>query len=284
MAHDGFSSGFARAEFARAEFSRTEFLGLDFTALSQAAACEAVRARAHAGGPFAYVVTPNVDHIVGLEKEPSLRARLYRDAWLTLNDSRVLELMAQLSGVKLPVATGADLAEALLAHAIDPDEPVTIVGGDAGLIAAIAARYRLNNVRWRQAPMGLKTNPEAIEDCAAFIARAKARYAFICVGAPQQEMIARAVQRRGDATGVGLCVGASLEFLAGRVPRAPLFLQQARLEWLWRLSAEPRRLWRRYLADGPRILPIWYYWLWSRTGDAQGAEAARASISARNAF
>jgi exopolysaccharide biosynthesis WecB/TagA/CpsF family protein len=80
------------------------------------------------------------------------------------------------------------------------------------------------------------------------------------VGAPQQEMAARAAMQRGDAVGVGLCCGAALEFLAGRKARAPRWMQKAGLEWLHRLSSEPARLWRRYLFEGPAIFWIWRRW------------------------
>ena len=83
------------------------------------------------------------------------------------------------------------------------------------------------------------------------------RFAFLCVGSPQQEMVAREALRLGRGKGVALCCGASLEFLAGRVERAPLWMRNARLEWLHRLLSEPKRMWKRYLVDGPRIFAIW---------------------------
>jgi N-acetylglucosaminyldiphosphoundecaprenol N-acetyl-beta-D-mannosaminyltransferase len=55
-------------------------------------------------------------------------------------------------------------------------------------------------------------------------------------------------------------VGASLEFLAGTRARAPLWMQKARLEWLFRLMREPKVLWRRYLVEGPKIFAIWLKW------------------------
>jgi hypothetical protein len=59
---------------------------------------------------------------------------------------------------------------------------------------------------------------------------------------------------------VGLCVGASLDFLGGKARRAPLWMQRARLEWLHRLLREPRRMWHRYLVEGPKILLLWQRW------------------------
>jgi exopolysaccharide biosynthesis WecB/TagA/CpsF family protein len=59
-------------------------------------------------------------------------------------------------------------------------------------------------------------------------------------------VVAAALVKRGRATGIGLCIGASLLFLAGEERRAPRWLQGAGLEWAWRLAQDPRRLARRY--------------------------------------
>lgn len=209
--------------------------------------------------PFAFVVTPNVDHLVRLSRGGEL-APLYAQAWLTVCDSRVLELIASFSGEEVEVTPGSDLTAALFDNAIDPEEPVVVIGGDSDVIAGVTARYGLKDVRWHQPPMGLRTNPQAVADCAAFVAANPARFVFLCVGSPQQEMIAAACIERGDCTGVGLCVGASLDFLSGKTQRAPRWMQQARLEWLHRLAEEPKRMWRRYLVDGPRVLIIWWEW------------------------
>lgn len=226
--------------------------------------------------PFAFVVTPNVDHLVRLSRGGEL-APLYAQAWLTVCDSRVLELIAAFSGEEVEVTPGSDLTAALFDHAIDPDEPVVVIGGDEDVIAGVTARYGLTNVRWHQPPMGLRTNPQAVADCAAFVAANPARFVFLCVGSPQQEMIAAACIEREDCTGVGLCVGASLDFLSGKAQRAPQWMQRARLEWLHRLLEEPRRMWRRYLVDGPRVLLIWWEWRRARAK----LKAFERSITAR---
>jgi N-acetylglucosaminyldiphosphoundecaprenol N-acetyl-beta-D-mannosaminyltransferase len=69
-------------------------------------------------------------------------------------------------------------------------------------------------------------------------------------------VLAAAIASTREATGVGLCIGASLEFLAGAAQRAPLWVQHAGLEWLYRLGKEPRRLARRYLRDCPSVFPM----------------------------
>ncbi|HVY86605.1 MAG TPA: hypothetical protein VG943_15835, partial [Caulobacterales bacterium] len=78
-----------------------DFLNLRFDALDFDAALDAIAARASLDAPFAYVTTPNVDHVVKLAKEPPRRA-LYERAWLTLNDSRILAGLARRADLDLP--------------------------------------------------------------------------------------------------------------------------------------------------------------------------------------
>jgi exopolysaccharide biosynthesis WecB/TagA/CpsF family protein len=252
-----------------------DFIGVRFTPLALQEAVNTIVARANTGADFSYVVTPNVDHVVGLAKDAS-RAPLYESAWLTLCDSRILQLLAGWSAIEMPVVVGADLTAHLFEHVITKDEQVVIIGGDDQVIAALQARYGLTDVCWHAPPMGLRQNPQAIASAARYIAAHRARFVFLVVGAPQQEMIAKAALDRGDCRGVGLCIGVSLEFLAGKVQRAPNWMQQARLEWAFRLLAEPRRLWRRYLVEGPKIFALWFKWRQDQ------AAALRAAITARN--
>jgi len=239
---------------------RTAFLGADFDALDLDEAVDAIAAKASAQQPFVYVATPNVDHLVRLNRDAAGLSPLYREAWLVLCDSRIIQPLARLSGLNLPVAPGADIAALLFERAIGRDEPISIVGGTAETAALLAARYQLSKIAHHIPPMGLRHNPAALAAIADFIVDHPARFVFLCVGSPQQEMIARVVIERGGATGVGLCVGAALEFLTGEKARAPLWIRRAKLEWLHRLLSEPARLWKRYLVDGPEIFGIWMAW------------------------
>ena len=209
---------------------------------------------------FRYIVTPNVDHLVRLHKEPELYGPLYGASWLSVCDSRILELLAKFSGVPLKAVPGSDLTAQLFDNVIAKDEAVNVIGGDDDVIEKVKARYGLTNLNHHQPPMGLRNKPDKVRACAKFIADHPARYTFICVGSPQQEMIAKEALERGDCAGLGLCVGASLDFLAGKQTRAPKWMQSARLEWLYRLGKEPGRMWKRYLIEGPKIFVIWLKW------------------------
>ena len=230
-------------------------LGLDFDALSQAEALHLIAARP-AGAPFAYVVTPNADHLVRLSRNPATYQPLYDGAWLRLLDSRVVRRLARLLGLAAPpVVTGSDLTAALVRDAAAAGEWVTILGLTRDEAQELAVRTRLRFMH-HDPRIGFENYPDSFEEALRFIEDNPARLVFLAVGSPRQEIVARALAARGIAVGTGLCVGASLEFLAGTERRAPLLVQKAGLEWAWRLAQNPQRLWRRYLVDDPAILRL----------------------------
>ena len=238
--------------------SRLSFLDLNFDPLDAPMAARAMAERARRGEPFAYVATPNVDHMVRLEKHPELRP-LYDNAWLNLCDSRILEVFARASKLDLPCAPGADIVELLFYGHVRQDDTVLVIGGSQKLVDKLRGDFGLRDLRWFDAPHGLRTNATARAACVKFIRANPAQYIFLAVGSPQQEMIALEAREAG-CVGVAICCGAALEFLSGETRRAPEWMRQARLEWLHRLSSEPGRLWRRYIVDGPRIFGIWRRW------------------------
>jgi exopolysaccharide biosynthesis WecB/TagA/CpsF family protein len=210
-------------------------LGLDFADLDadRAAAWLAERP---AQAPFGYVVTPNADHLVRLAGRPDL-APIYRAALLRLLDSRVVAAAALALRLPVPrVAPGSDVTEQLLTRYLRPDEPVTIIGLRAQWLPALVARYGLSRPAHYDPPMGFAADPAALAATVAFVLAHPARFVFLAVGSPQQEVLAAAIAATGRATGTGLCIGASLEFLAGAARRAPRWMQRAGLEWLYRLQ------------------------------------------------
>ncbi len=241
---------------------RREFLGVGFDRLSMDEMLERL-SRATPSQPFQYIVTPNVDHIVRLHEDPESEGRigpLYDEADFCLCDSRILNLLGRLKGVYLPIVPGSELTALMFDRVIRPGDRIAIVGGDDELLAGLRDRYRGVEFVQHSPPMGLRRNAAARREAAEFIISARARFSFIAVGSPQQEMIAAEAKEIGGAAGTALCIGASLDFLTGREKRAPRILQRIGLEWAHRLLSNPKRMWRRYLVEGPRIFVLAYRW------------------------
>jgi len=203
---------------------------------------------------FGYVVTPNVDHLIRYYEDPTFRAQ-YRAADYILMDSRfAARLVRLLKGIRLPVCTGSDLTATLLSKVVQPDDGIVIIGGSEAHARQIADQFGLRNLKHHNPPMGFIKDPAAVEECLKFIESASPfRFCFLAVGCPQQETIALQIRQRGIAKGLALCVGASLNFITGAEQRAPMWMQNLALEWLFRLMNDPKRLAKRYLIRGPRI-------------------------------
>jgi exopolysaccharide biosynthesis WecB/TagA/CpsF family protein len=234
----------------------TALLGLEFDDVHADAALAMLAARP-AGARFAYLVTPNADHLVRLAREPARYGPLYRDAAWRLLDSRVVARLAGAMGLPAPpVVTGSDLTARLLGEVVAADDRIAVLGGTAATVEAVRRRFRLSGLLHHDPPMGFDADPAALQTAVAFLEDAQARFSFLCVGSPRQEIVARTLAERGRATGTALCVGASLRFLSGEERRAPRLVQRAGMEWAWRLAQDPRRLARRYLVEDPALLRL----------------------------
>lgn len=241
---------------------RRTFLDVDFDALG----IESLLARiskSQADTSFQYVVTPNVDHVIRLHNRldefPDLPA-IYKDADFCVCDSQVLSLLAEWKGVDLPVTVGTDLADAVLERVARPGDHIAVVGADRSLFRALQAKFPQLSFAQHIPPMGLTKNAAARREAAEFIKDQSARFTFICVGSPQQEMIASEAAKLEGSHGIAFCVGAALEFITDQQKRAPAIFRRLRLEWAHRLMTNPRRLWRRYLVEGPAIFLLTYRW------------------------
>jgi exopolysaccharide biosynthesis WecB/TagA/CpsF family protein len=238
-------------------FHRVQVLKLGFDQLTREMAVAYLWAWP-SRAPYGYVTTPNVDHLVRLRTERHTQEveEAYVASDLTLCDSKVMALLSRWYGVDLSVATGSDVTEDLLDRLRGSNEPLLIIGGGPETAPVLAERYGLTNLHQHIPPMGLMRNEAALNEAARFIVANPARFVFIAVGSPQQEVIALRARKLGATCGVALCVGASLDYLTGRSKRAPWVLRVLALEWLYRLMREPRRLWRRYLVRSPRIFSL----------------------------
>jgi|SRR5579872_2941443 len=235
--------------------SAVRLLGMDFTDASTASVAALIAERP-ADAPFGYIVTPNADHFVRLHRHPDLWP-LYDHAMVRLLDSRIVAKVARSFGLAAPrVAPGSDLTELLLDRYLTPEDCITIIGLADRWVPALIERYRIGSTAHYDPPRGFERDPATLSAAVEFVLAHPARFVFLAVGSPRQEILADAVRSTGRATGTGFCIGASLDFLAGARRRAPKWMQRSGLEWLHRLGSDPLHMARRYLLDDPGIIPL----------------------------
>ncbi len=206
---------------------------------------------------FAYVVTPNVDHLIRYHDDPHFRA-LYAEASYVLLDSLFLAHIIRLTeGLRVRVCTGSDLTAQLFTSVIRPKDDIVLIGGSAEQARILSEKFGLANLHHYNPPMGFIDDPQEVDACVRFVeAHSPFRFCFFAVGAPRQEMLAQALKASGKARGLALCIGASINFLTGVERRAPRWLQRLGMEWLFRLLNDPGRLANRYLVRGPRVFSL----------------------------
>lgn len=255
--------------------------GMKIHALNTASAVEKVLdwCREPLAGPCRYVVTPNVDHAVMYQSSAALR-KAYDRASLVLADGAPVVLASRLLGRPLPErVAGSDLVPALFDRQMTfqsaMNRPLRVFFLGAGPGVAVRAAH-LTHQRWRQVdvvgtyspPLGFERDTLEGQRILQRIAESKPDLLLVGFGAPKQELWVERHASQIQAK-VALCVGATIDFLAGEKSRSPLWMRENGLEWLHRLGSEPQRLAKRYLRDAlvfPQL--VWQEW---RKGNASGA-------------
>jgi len=205
------------------------------------------------------VFTPNVDHVVTAEDDLLFRAAC-ASADLSLADGQPLVWASRLLGARLPEKiSGSDLVWPLMERAARLGWRVYLLGGAPGAAQAAGARLERELgvciAGVDAADIALDAPEGAPDGALERVCAARPDLLLVALGSPKQERwIHRALPRLRPA--VAVAVGASLDFLAGRVRRAPGWMSRAGLEWLYRLWQEPRRLAVRYLWKDPRFLGV----------------------------
>ena len=246
------------AAFPSREVPVVEFGPVHAHAVSMGEAIDIIARRA-ASGDGGFVLTPNVAHIA-ISRQSDEFAAAYGRCFLSLADGMPLVLLSRILGLPLRhKVSGSDLFEPLMARCARDELPVFFLGAtpDACERAAerLRARYPALQVAGHDSSI---FDLDADPDHAATVLRrardAGARLIVACVPATKQLMLCRYEKEYRPAIGIG--AGATLAFYVGEVKRAPTWMSRTGLEWIHRLVQEPGRLWRRYLLDSRRVVPI----------------------------
>lgn len=217
-----------------------------------------------------YVVTPNVDHVVMLQKNRELR-QAYNDASLVVADGFPLIMASKWLGTPLPErVAGSELVPLLFDRLQERETPTRIylLGAMPGVAvkAARAIDWHWPNIKvvgTYSPPFGFQNDEDECESILQKIRDSQPEIVVFGVGAPKQEIWTQRFHKQIDAK-VLLCVGATIDFLAGEKAQAPVWMRRSGLEWLHRCASEPKRLLKRYMTDA-RVFPqIFLQELWQQ--------------------
>jgi N-acetylglucosaminyldiphosphoundecaprenol N-acetyl-beta-D-mannosaminyltransferase len=212
-----------------------------------------------------YVVTPNVDHIVQLEINKELQDA-YANASLILTDGKPLLWIAKM--YRTPIKekiSGSDLFPLLCKMAAEKKYKMFFLGATEG-VAAQAAKKLKHRFPGLQVggtyapPFGFEKNEVEISKIESMIKEAEPHILIIGLGCPKQEkFIYHYCKKLGVP--ISLCLGASFDFEAGKVKRAPKWMANHGLEWLYRITQDPKRMFKRYFVKDAKIIKlIVKYW------------------------
>ena len=243
--------------------SRIKFMNIELDNLTFNEALEKIDCLIHEDIK-AYGVTPNIDHIVQVQKDMEL-LEIYRNANLVLTDGKPLLWIAKL--YKTPIkekVSGSDLFPEICKLAAQKGYRIFFLGAAEGVAKKAAQRLQKKHIGLQvvgtySPPFGFEKDKEEIQKILHMIHEANPHILIMGLGTPKQEkFIYRYIEEFGVPFSIGL--GASLDFEAGNVRRSPKWMSNMGLEWLYRMVQDPKRLIKRYLIDMIKIIPlIWKY-------------------------
>ncbi|MBB6635127.1 WecB/TagA/CpsF family glycosyltransferase [Cohnella thailandensis] len=216
--------------------------------------------RAILAGKPCYILTCNVDHLMKLQQDAHFRD-VYSQATAVVADGMPIVWASRLlrTPLKQRVA-GSDIMPKLGRRLAKRGYRIFLLGAAEGVADKarlnLEAKYPEINIVGTYSPSyGFESNEAECRWIISMLRSKRPDIVLVGAGAPKQEKwIHRHYRQYGAPISIG--VGAALDYMAGEVKRAPVFLQRSSLEWLWRLIQEPRRLWRRYLLDDMKFLGL----------------------------
>lgn len=207
-----------------------------------------------------YVVTPNVDHIVQLEKDEELK-RVYENASLILTDGKPLIWIS--NWYKTPIKekiSGSDLFPRVCDLAAKKGYTMYLLGAAEGVADKAAKnlmnKYKgLNIVGTYSPPFGFEKDKLELKKIERQIQEVHPDILIVGLGCPKQEKYMYHHCKELDVP-ISFGLGASIDFEAGNIKRAPRWMSEHGLEWLYRITQNPKRLAKRYLVDDMKIIRI----------------------------
>jgi exopolysaccharide biosynthesis WecB/TagA/CpsF family protein len=231
-------------------------LGVLVDVVDYEAATDQVISAAHERQPFTLTALAVHGVMTGV-LDPPHNARLNSFDLVTPDGQPVRWALNLLHGVNLTSRVyGPTLTLRVLSRCADEGLPVYLYGSTeatlARLVPALERKFPALKFAGMEPSKFRAAEPGEEQEIADRVRSSGARVVLVGLGCPRQEVFAYAMRPLLDMP--LLAVGAAFDYHAGLLHKPPPWMQQAGLEWLWRLGLEPRRLWRRYLVLNPAYL------------------------------
>ena len=213
-----------------------------------------------ASGKKSYIVPINVDVVMKIENDSELK-RVVDNADMVLVDGKPLVWISKLHGIPVKAkVSGSDLVPFLCEVAAEKGYSIYILGGKAGI--ADQARKILKHkypqikiVGTYAPPFGFEKDEIELEKINSMISSVHPDLLIVCFGCPKQEKWIYENYQKYDAK-VSICAGATVDFLAGNVKRAPKWMSEHGLEWFYRFMQAPKRMFKRYFIEDVKIFGL----------------------------
>lgn len=207
-----------------------------------------------------YIVAINVDVVIKIENDAYLK-KIVDSADMVLVDGKPLVWISKMYGRPLKAKiSGSDLVPLLCEVAAEKKYTIFIIGGKEGI--AEQAKKRLEQklpdiqiIGTYAPPLGFENDNTELNKINKVISEANPDLLIACFGCPKQEKWIYENINKYNAK-VAVCAGATVDFLAGNVKRAPRWMSEHGLEWFYRFLQEPTRLFKRYFVDDLRIIKL----------------------------
>ena len=209
------------------------------------------------------LVTPNVDQIVKMQSDFEYYDIVRRAEWCVC-DSKILYLCAKIAGKQLPEAIpGSSFLPAYYEyHKNDENCKIFLLGAMDGV--AQKAMERINNKVGRQMVVGayspsygFEKKQDENEKIYRLINESGANVVLVGVGCPKQEKWIDKNKAQMPGVDVWMALGATIDFEAGNIKRAPMIWRKLYMEWFYRFLQEPKRMYKRYFVDDPIF--FWHF-------------------------
>lgn len=209
-----------------------------------------------------HVVGVNVDQIVTVQKN-STSLKIFRDAEVVFIDGKPIKWMCNLLGRKVKERiTGPDLMEYICQEGAKLKLKVFLLGAGPGVAKRcghiLEEKYPgIQAVGHYSPPFGFQNDPAEMQKIITMLKASGADLLFVGMGSPKQDIF---IYEHMKEYGIpaSFSMGAALDFITGNVKRAPRWMVNCGLEWVHRISQDPKRLWKRYLVTDMAIIPMFF--------------------------